>query len=81
MTVASAGIGAVVERGARRMATLRIAEVLLLASAFAIRGLLRRANVLSPPLEHADLDAAREELRALVSRPRADLDEPTSAPP
>lgn len=75
VTVASAGIGAVVERGARRMATLRIAEVLLLASAFAIRGLLEAGERPLAALEHADLDAAREELRALVSRPRADLDE------
>lgn len=51
----------------------------LLSSTFAGRGLLRAAEVVAVDLEAGDLDAARRNLRALVSRPTADLAAPLVA--
>lgn len=48
----------------------------LLSSTFAGRGLLRAADGIAADLQAGDLDAARHNLRALVSRPTADLDAP-----
>lgn len=69
------GTGLLVER--LRPAWLRIAATLfLLKSSFALRALLGAGRRSEAALGRGDLDAARIELAALVSRPVAALDEP-----
>lgn len=69
------GAGLLVER--LRPAWLRIAATLfLLKSSFALRALIGAGRRSGAALGRGDLDAARSELRALVSRPVAGLDEP-----
>ncbi|MDN3555463.1 adenosylcobinamide-phosphate synthase CbiB [Halomonas maura] len=52
-----------------------IAELGLLATAFATRGLAEAARAVAEPLRHGDLTAARRALGRIVGRDTADLDE------
>jgi adenosylcobinamide-phosphate synthase len=71
----SAGLGLGVEGLLRRApAMLRVTALgLLLKPALSVRGLIQAAQLVETALERADLDTARHELRALVSRPASGL--------
>lgn len=56
-----------------------VAEAWLLKTCFAYRALEEAGRSVAAPLDGGDLSAARERLRALVSRDRASLDEPQVA--